>query len=153
MTYASVVTLLVVLASCQSPRPQSAVYSANPKDDDVLNAEHAWVKATMRQDANEFASFMDDAWVGLVDGKLITKAQWTNEIRAGTSRRDSVQLSNLRVRFPSRDVAVVTGGFVNRAMTGTREQITAGTYVNTWTRIDGRWKLVSSGYSTMLKSP
>ena len=153
MTLARVLVLLLVVVSCQSPRPQSAIHSANPKDDELLNAEHAWVNATMRQNANEFARFLDDSWVGLVDGNLITKAQWTNEIRAGTSRRDSVQLSNLRVRFPSRDVGVVTGGFVNRAKTGTREQITAGTYVNTWARIDGKWKIVSSGYSTILKSP
>lgn len=30
----------------------------------------------MRQDADAFASFVDDGWVGLVDGKLIEKAQW-----------------------------------------------------------------------------
>ena len=146
--------LLAGLASCA--RPIASPSEALPgSEQEVLRAEHAWVNSTIRKDADAFASFMHDGWVGLSEGRLIQKAEWTNSIRAQTVRRDSVQLSNLKVRFPSRDVAVVTGSFVTRSRTGTgpREFVTAGTYMNNWVRIGGRWQIVSSAFATILKSP
>lgn len=146
--------LLTGLASC-APSVRSPSVPLPGSEQEVLRAEHAWVNSTIRKDADAFASFMHDGWVGLTEGRLIQKAEWTNSIRAQTARRDSVQLSNLKVRFPAHDFAVVTGSFVTRSRTGTgsREFVTIGTYMNNWARIGGRWQIVSSGFMTMLKSP
>ena len=154
MKFLNAFPLLLIVAGCMIGPSQAAIYTADAEQE-VLSAERAWVNTTIRKDADAFASFMHDSWVGLSEGRLIQKAEWTNSIRAQQTRRDSVQLSNLKVRFPARDVAVVTGSFVTRSRTGTgpREHVTAGTYMNTWARIGERWQIVSSGFTTILKSP
>lgn len=150
----AVLVLVALLASCKTGPSPAAIQSVSAEQE-VLSSEHAWVNSTTRKDADTFASFMHDSWIGLTEGRLVTKAEWTNSIRAHTNRRDSVQLSNLKVRFPARDVAVVTGSFMtsSRIGTATREHVTLGTYMNTWHRIGARWQLVSSGFTTILKSP
>ena len=151
----SALALIVVIVACTRAIPTSSGAPERGAEQEVLRAEHAWVSSTNQKDADAFAGYLHDSWVGISEGRLITKAEWTNSIRTHTLRRDSVQLSNLKIRFPARDVAVVTGSFVTRSRTGTgpREFVTMGTYVNTWVRIGGRWLIVSSGFATILKSP
>ena len=154
MKYVNVCVALLLLGACRIGPPQSAIYTAGAEQE-VLSAEQAWMDASVRKDADAFASFMHDTWVGFEEGRLIEKAEWKKSIRAHTARRDSVQASNVKIRFPTRDVAVVTAGFVTRSRTGTgpRVQVTTGQYMNTWALIGGKWQLVSSGFSTILKSP
>jgi hypothetical protein len=118
-----------------------------------LRSEREWINATARQDADAFASYLDDKWVGLTDGRLLEKAAWVNSIRAAKKQEESVELANLKVRFSHPEVAVVTGDFIHRSKLGTRDKITTGKYIDTWVRIGGRWQLVSSGFATILKSP
>jgi ketosteroid isomerase-like protein len=153
MRYVKHCMVLVLLGACKTGPSQAAVYSASAEQE-VLSAEQAWVDATVRKDADTFASLMDDSWVGFVEGRLVEKSEWRNSIRAHTARRDSVQTSNVKVRFPTRDIAVVSADFVTRSRTGTgpRVQVTMGHYMNTWKRIGERWQLVSSGFSTQPKS-
>lgn len=155
VTSTSAFAVIIVVAACAGSVPAPSAAPERGAEQEVLRAEHAWVNSTIRKDADAFASYMHDSWVGISEGRLITRAEWTNSIRTHTLRRDSVQLSDLRVRFPSRDVAVVTGSFVTRSRTGTgsRVFVTTGTYMNTWVRIGGRWLIVSSGFATILKSP
>jgi hypothetical protein len=144
--------MLVVLAACQpAPRP-SAIYSAGAEQE-VLQAEHGWINATARQDADAFAGYLDDTWVGLTEGRVLEKAAWVNAMRGARKQNESVELSNLKVRFPRPDVAVVTGTFMNRTRAGTTQRINVGSYLDTWVRIGGRWQLVSSGFAITLKSP
>lgn len=143
--------LLVLLAACRTGAPASATHSANAEQE-VLRAERDWVNATARQDADAFASHLDDKWVGLTDGRLLEKAAWVNSIRAAKKQDETMELANLKVRFSHPDVAVVTGDFMHKTKLGTRDKITAGKYIDTWVRIGGRWQLVSSGFATILKS-
>jgi ketosteroid isomerase-like protein len=146
--------VLVLLGACRTGPSQAAIYTAGAEQE-VLSAEQAWVDATVRKDADTFASLMHDNWVGFVGGRVVEKSEWKNSIRAQTARRDSVQTSNVKVRFPTRDVAIVSADFVTRSRTGTgpRVQVTMGYYTNTWTLVGSRWQLVSSAFSTLLKSP
>jgi ketosteroid isomerase-like protein len=144
--------LLVLFAACQTGIPPSPTHSANAERE-VLSAEHDWVNATARQDADAFASHLDDKWVGLTDGRLLEKAAWVSSIRTTKKQDETMELANLKVRFSHPDVAVVTGDFVNKIRLGTSDKITAGKYIDTWVRIGGRWQLVSSGFATILKSP
>lgn len=91
---------------------------------------------------------MDDLWVGLgPDGSWIEKRPWTESIRAGTTHYDAVELSNLHVRFPRPDLAVVTGDFMQKAHSGPRDKSMTGRYVDTWARTGERWHVVSSGFA------
>src|SRR5688572_20277942 len=107
MRYVKHCMVLVLLGACKTGPSQAAVYSASAEQE-VLSAEQAWVDATVRKDTDTFASLMDDSWVGFVEGRLVEKSEWRNSIRAHTTRRDSVQTSNVKVRFPTRDIAVVS---------------------------------------------
>ena len=129
-----------------------ATHSANAEQE-VRRAEHAWISATARQDADAFADYLDDKWVGLTEGRVLEKAAWVNAMRAARKQNESVELSNLKVRFPRPDVAVVTGSFMYGTRAGTTQRINVGNYVDTWVRIGDRWKLVSSGFAITLKSP
>ena len=138
---------LLAVAACNTvPR-----YTGNGEQE-VLNAEHEWVAVTLKQDADAFASFLDDDWVGLSHtGNWIEKASWTSRIRSKYTHYEAVELYNLKVRFPRRDVAVVTGDFMQKGMSGTRDNSAVGRYINTWVRIDDKWQVVSSGFAPMPK--
>ena len=114
---------------------------------EVLAAEHEWVRVTLKGDADAFASFLADDYVELnSSGRFIDKATWTNGIRTGGTRYETVELLDLHVRFPRPDIAVVTGAF---SQTGTRDGTDIshpGVYINTWVRTNGRWQVVSSGF-------
>jgi hypothetical protein len=147
------VVLLVVIGACKTGPSQAAIYAAGAEQE-VVSAEQAWVSSTVRKDADAFASLMHDNWIGYVEGRLIEKSEWTNSIRKQTERLDSVQVSNRKVRFPARDVAVVTGSFVTRSRIrpGFKEHVTTGTYVNNWVRTGAGWQLVSGAFKTILSS-
>src|SRR3990170_2846619 len=105
MKYMMPCLVFALLAGCRIGPPQSAIYAAGAEQE-VLGAEQAWMDATVRKDADAFASFMHDSLVGFEEGRLISKEEWAKSIRAHTARRDSVQASNVKVLFPTRDVAV-----------------------------------------------
>ena len=144
--------LLVILVACRTGIAPSVTHSANAEQE-VLRAEHGWISATARQDADTFADYLDDKWVGLTEGRVLEKAAWVNAMRAARKQNESVELSNLKVRFPRPDVAVVTGTFMYKTRPGTTQRINVGNYLDTWVRIGDRWKLVSSGFAITLKSP
>jgi ketosteroid isomerase-like protein len=144
---ARAVLLLLAITACKSvPR-----YQGNGEQE-VLNAEHEWVNVTLKQDADAFASFLDNDYVALNDdGSWIRKPGWTKAIRSRSTHYDVVELSNLTVRFPRADVAVVTGDFMQKGMTGARDNSMVGRYINTWVRKHDRWQLVASGFAPMPK--
>lgn len=111
-------------------------------------AEQNWVDVTLKGDANAFAAYLADQYIALnSSGRLVDKANWTGRIRAGTTKYDAVVLQDLVVRFPTPDIAVVTGTFAQTGVSEGRDNSGSGRYVNTWAKIGGRWQLVSSGFA------
>ena len=118
------------------------------REQEVLTAEHEWVRVTLAGDADAFASFLADTYVELNPrGQFVDKATWTERIRSGRAHYESVDLHDLHVRFPTRDVAVVTGAYSQKAVSEGRDNSSSGVYVNTWVWMDGRWQAVSSGFA------
>ena len=141
--------LLLAFSACRTV-PH---YEGNGEQE-VLNAEHEWVNVTLKQDADAFASFLDEDYVALNrNGTWIRKPGWTRAIRTGTTHYDAVELSNLTVRFPRPDVAVVTGDFTQKGVAGGRDISAVGRYINTWVRMHDKWQLVSSGFAPMPANP
>ena len=115
---------------------------------DLLAAEHEWVRVTVKGDADAFASFLADGYVALSSsGRLMDKASWTARIRAGTTHYDSVALRDLRVRFPTPDIAIVTGEFSQAGVAEGTDNSHSGVYINTWIRTRVGWRVVSSGFT------
>jgi ketosteroid isomerase-like protein len=111
-------------------------------------AEQDWVDVTLKGDASAFSAYLADTYVALgSSGRLSDKATWTERIRQGTTRYDEVVLRDLTVRFPSPDIAVVTGSYSQKGVAEGKDNSGAGRYINTWARLNGKWKLVSSGFA------
>ena len=139
---AALLTLTVV--ACHP----NAISTTITPEQEVLAAEHGWADATLKGDADLFASYMSDQWIGLTHrGAYSEKAPWTSNIRAGTTHYDALEISNLRVRFPQRNVAVVTGDFTEKGRSASGDIRVEGRYIDTWARADGRWQVVSSGFA------
>ena len=155
-TIGTITLLAVALMSCVQQRISPVSRSSRTLLDsaararaerEVIDAEHEWVRVTLKGDADAFASFLADDYVELnSSGRFVDKATWTNGIRTGGTRYDTVELHDLHVRFPRSDVAVVTGAFTQTGVSGGKDNSHAGVYVNTWVRIGGHWQVVSSGF-------
>lgn len=114
----------------------------------IRSAEQQWVDVTLKGDADAFSSFLDDQYVALrSSAQFVDKATWARGIRAATTHYDAVELHDLTVRFPTPDVAVVTGSFSQTGVTDGSSNTGRGSYINTWVRINGKWQVVSSGFA------
>lgn len=145
--------LFVLLAACQTAPARPGVSYPVNAEQEILRAEREWTNALTRLDANAFASYLDDKWVAMNSGLFIEKKTWVDSLRVAKPLNATTELGNLKVRFPRPDVAVVSAHFLTRIKAGTTERATIGAYLNTWAWIGGRWQLVGSSFSTILKSP
>lgn len=141
------VAFALLLSGCQTLRVPLPSNQAN--DERLIRfAEQDWVDVTLKGDATAFSAYLADTYVALgSSGRLTDKAAWTNRIRAGTTHYDEVVLRDLTVRFPSPDIAVVTGSYSQKGIAEGKDNSGSGTYINTWARVEGKWRLVSSGFA------
>ena len=143
ISIAATVGLLVACSHLPSPDPTITASDEQA----VLRAEHGWVDAALKGDVEAFASFMADDYLALLPGgRIRDKAIWVSALRAGTSKYESVNLSNLRVRVYG-NTAVVFGDFTQKATANGKDNSAAGKYMDTWLKRDGRWQLVASSFS------
>ena len=149
-------TCIALAAACASRSALAQVRLPSPSRDsaavagderDVLAAEHEWVRVTLKGDADAFASFLTDGYIALISaGRFVDKSSWTARIRAGTTRYQTVELRDLHVRFPTPDVAVVTGAFSQSGVAEGADNSHSGLYIDTWVRTAAGWRLASSGF-------
>ena len=141
------VTFILLLTSCQSLGSDPSTSRRNAEDL-IRFAEQDWVDVTLKGDASAFSAYLADTYVALGSaGMFRDKATWTERIRQGTTRYDEVVLRDMVVRFPSPDIAVVTGSYSQKGVAEGKDNSAAGLYINTWARLNGKWKLVSSGFA------
>ena len=148
ITSSTLFLAVALFSAAQGQQAPQNVPARAEAEKQVLNAEHEWVRVTLKGDADAFASFLAEDYMELKpSGRFVDKATWTQAIRAGTTHYETVELRDLKVRFPRPDVAVVTGAFSQTGVAGGRDNSGDGVYINTWVWIDGRWRLVSSGFA------
>ena len=137
----------LLIAGCRTLGSPAQLNSA-ADEQYIRRAEQEWVDVTLKSDADAFASFLNDKYVALTSsGRYNEKAGWAARIRSGVTHYDAVELKDLKVRFPTPDIAVVTGAFTQTGVTEGRSNSGAGFYINTWARVNGKWELVSSGFA------
>lgn len=141
-----VAMVLTPLMACSLSRSLGPTALAS-EEQAVLHAEHEWVNVTLQGNVDAFSSFMADEYLALLPGgRIRDKATWVSALRAGTSKYESVNLSNLRVRVYG-NTAVVFGEYTQKATADGKDNSAAGKYVDTWIKRDGRWQVVASGFS------
>lgn len=113
----------------------------------VIAMEHRWIDATIKGDADAFATFMADEYVAVVaNGRIRDKATWVEGVRSSSMKYESVDLRNLKVRLYG-ETAVVTGEYTQKATSGGQDYSASGAYVTTWLKRNGRWQAIASGFS------
>jgi ketosteroid isomerase-like protein len=108
-------------------------------------AERAWTDRALEGKADAFAAYMAPEYMALrSNGLFRDKETWVNQIRTAQTTYAKVDLTDMKVRFPTPDVAVVTANYYQEAQGASTTG--GGSYINTWVRINGRWQVVSSGF-------
>jgi ketosteroid isomerase-like protein len=154
MMHAICVAILAFLsiASPEDRRTGSAPLEAGSAEE-ILAAEHAWAKAAVDGDATTMASFMSDDYV-LVGWEPASpeskarwvptgKAEWVELVRSGREKYVSVELFNLKVYLQG-TLATVTGEYTQKTTNEGKDKSASGAYVDTWTKLDGRWRVITS---------
>ena len=113
----------------------------------IISLEHRWVQVAMAGDADAFADMMADNYVGLYpDGRLGRKASWVSSIRSGKAKYEYVRLTDLQV-YLNGSTAVVTGRYDEKAFSAGKERLSKGSYMSTWAKINGQWKIVANAFT------
>ncbi len=141
---------VVLVTACRASRPiEDTVISAAARAE-VEAVEHGWIAATLRGDADAFASFMADDYVAVIsNARIRERAEWVEGVRSGAYQYDSVEIRNLNVRLHG-STAVVTGEYTQRATLNGQDYSARGAYVTTWQKRNGRWQAIASGFSRAL---
>jgi len=109
--------------------------------------EHKWIQVAIDGDADAFESMVADNYVGLYpNGALGRKQNWVNNIRSGRNKYEYVKLSNLKV-YLNGNTAVVTGKYDEKAFIAGNERVSKGSYMSTWAKVNGSWKVVASAFT------
>ena len=148
MNVAPGIVTVALLASCITVSTSSSTTHAQEDAEQALIAmEHKWIDATVKGDADAFASFMADGYVAVVaNARIRSKAEWVEGVRSGGLKYESVDLHNLKVRQYG-DTAVVTGEYTQKATSGGQDYGARGAYATTWLKRRGRWQAIASGFS------
>ncbi len=136
-----------VVMSCIGLMPRSQAGSLPDPAQELIGMEHRWIDATIKGDADAFASFMAYQYVAVVsNARIRDKTTWVEGVRSGSRKYESVELSNLKVRLYG-DTAVVTGEYTQKATSTGQDYSARGAYVTTWLKRNGRWRAIASGFS------
>jgi ketosteroid isomerase-like protein len=136
-----------LVVACIGLMPKSQAESLPDSQKELIAMEHRWIDATIKGDADAFASFMADQYVAVVsNARIRDKATWVEGVRSGGLKYESVELRNLKVRLYG-DTAIVTGEYTQKATSNGQDYSARGAYVTTWLKRNDRWQAIASGFS------
>ena len=143
----SVCVLVMVLAAglaCATRGPAS-----NAEDDAALlrRLDEEWYRAAIARNASAFADYMDDGFIAATgNGALLDKAAWVDAVRTSTIVYRSGDHHDVHVRRYG-NTAVVSGRYSGSTIRAGRPDSARGSFVATWYKRDGRWRVIGAGYS------
>lgn len=141
-----VLTILLGLYSCQ--RNSTELTDEQSDSSKIVELEHKWVQVALDGDAEGFSAMMADDYVALRhDGKIGRKKPWADAIKAKKTQYEYVNITDINVYLYNKNTAIVTGRFSQKAIKENKEVYDAGSYMNTWTKINGKWIVLASAFS------
>jgi ketosteroid isomerase-like protein len=115
-------------------------------DRKIVELEHRWVDVALKGDADAFAAMMSDDYVRMnPDGTVGYKKPWVDAVRSRSTKYHSVNLYDMQVKQHG-NTAVVTGKFTQKATKAGVEEEVAGSFMNTWQNVKGKWVIISSSF-------
>ena len=118
----------------------------------IMTSERAFAKAAVDGDAEAMATYMSDDYIefsseqiqgGKTVWKAMTKSEWVEKVRSKREKYTSVELHNLKVYLQT-TVATLTGEYSQTGTEDGKDISASGFYVDTWVKVNGKWKVVSS---------
>ena len=109
--------------------------------------DEAWYRAAIAKDAAAFADFMDEGFIAATgNGVLLDKTAWVEAVRTSTIVYRSGDHHDVQVRRYG-DTAVVSGRYSVDTIRDGRPETARGSFVATWYKRGGRWRVIGAGYS------
>jgi ketosteroid isomerase-like protein len=122
---------------------QARAKDAKSVEQTLIQLEHAWTDAVVKNDTAALGKILGDDWVGIGASGPTTKAQLLADLKSGDMKFESQTLGEMKVRVFG-DAAVVTGSDDEKASYKGKD--TSGHYV--WTDVfvkrKGQWQAVAS---------
>ena len=149
-TIGGALVMITCLAACR-PARDAAPPSTGGRAQELVDLEHRWVRLSVAGDLAGLADLMADDYIAVgSDGGTLDRTARIDAVRSTATTYDAVLLSNLSVSVYG-STGIVTGRHSHGSISTTGIVRGAGSYtfINTWTRIDGRWQLVGSGLSPL----
>lgn len=126
---------------------------SNAEDDAALlrRLDEEWYRAAIAKNATAFAEYMDDGFIAATgNGALLDKASWVEAVRTSTIVYRSGDHHDVQVRRYG-NTAVVSGRYSVATIRGGQPDSARGSFVASWYRVDGRWRVIGAGYSREIR--
>ena len=144
---------LIWCSACADPPVGSPRHSTAAIERLVAKSSRAWAQSAVERNVAKFRNFVADGYVQLyvqpatntesAHWVVTTKNEWSESLRSGNRKYESVDLSNLKV-YVDGDVATLTGEYTEKGSRNGVPYSDSGFYVETWKRRHGRWIAISS---------
>jgi len=124
--------------------------SAASVEQALKDAEHAWAEAFKNRDAKTLNSILDDRFIFTDDeGQAINKAQYIEAVLQSI-KVDSYKLEDMTVQVFG-DTGVVAGRWIGKMTVQGKDASGAFRYTDTFIKRLGRWRVVASQDTRILK--
>lgn len=122
----------------------SATATATVDDQAALEAVNAeWLNAYKTKDRQALERVLADEFVGIYNGRPVTKTQLIASATAADRNVTSVTWEGLDIRLFG-DIAMATGRLTLKATQGTRETVSSSHYADVYRKIGGQWRAIAA---------
>jgi len=137
----AVLTLISVLSACGEAKKATVDAATAEKEVRAVNEEYD--RAMKQQDAAAIEKlYAEDTKVVESNGKLLTKADVIATAKAGETKYDEGQSSDITVRVHG-DTAVVNGKWTQKGTVKGQAFAGALQYTTVYMKHDGKWQVIS----------
>ena len=117
----------------------------------LIQLEQEWNRALLAKDYNAVDKIMADDWTGVdFRGVTITKAESIEELKAGESENQLVELGEMSVKVFG-DTAIVIGSDTEKSTYQGKDSSGRYAWIDVFVNRDGRWQAVASQSTKIAK--
>jgi len=143
-------TLIFCVLFCLTLR--ASAQEADGAAAQVRRLEEKWTAAYRVRDINILSNLLTEDFVITVeDGATYSKTGYITHSADSTVQVDVAELSDLRVRVRSGNVAVVTGAYHEKGLSNHKPYEYRDRLTDVWVRVGNEWRVLASHYSVPLK--
>lgn len=122
--------------------------SSDAASSKIIALERQWNAAYKAGDVTKMNSLLaDDFIITIEDGRTFSKSGYIALNGNSTVRVEVSDMADLKVRMHGNTVAVVTGEYHEKGLSGNKPYEYHDRFTDVWMMIEGRWQIIVSQYS------